>query len=420
MKERSRGFGVLADDLTGAMDTGVAFARAGLGTVVSFGLLPEANPEVLVVTTDSRAVKPFLAARWVKAAVGRLAGRYVYKKIDSTLRGNIGVEIRAALEALSVDKAVVCPAFPESGRTVVDGRLLIDGVPLEKTAFVHDSVSPVRTACITELLEGDSGFSAVGLGLSEVERGPRHLSRWLAETRERLIVVDAVTTTHLAAIAGALALSDVSCLPCGAAGLARALPAAFGHSVKPSQPACLTSHGPVLAVVGSRYEIARRQIAVAVKYLKTPLITIQPDEFASPRGHLKGLARTVRAVADFINSGRSVIISSVGSRYLADGQKLTARLLARIAAGVIARASPAGLYLSGGDIAREVARRLGLAGIRITGELEPEMILGKTAGGLSGEMNIVTKAGGFGSEMALADAVYYLERSERWPKVSPS
>ena len=146
MKERSRSFGVLADDLTGAMDTGVAFARAGLRTVVSFGVPPGTSPDVLVVTTDSRAEGPLVAVRKVKQAARSLAGRYVYKKIDSTLRGNVGVEIRAALETLNLARAVVSPAFPGSGRTVLGGRLLVNGKPLEETGFAHDPASPVVTS----------------------------------------------------------------------------------------------------------------------------------------------------------------------------------------------------------------------------------------------------------------------------------
>ncbi len=234
MEQRSRGFGVLADDLTGAMDTGVAFARAGLETVVSFASRPEPEAPVLVVTTDSRAAEPIAAVRSAKRAAQRLAGRYVYKKIDSTLRGNIGAEISAVLEALNLKKAVICPAFPKSGRTVVNGRLLVNGVPLEKTAFARDSVSPALTSCIAELLERESGIKAAGIGLSEVEKGPRHLSRSLAEKPERLIVVDAVTSKHLAAIAGALAVTYIACLPCGSAGLAQALPGA-GRSRQPSR-----------------------------------------------------------------------------------------------------------------------------------------------------------------------------------------
>ena len=189
-------------------------------------------------------------------------------------------------------------------------------------------------------------------------------------------------------------MTDIACLPCGSAGLALVLPGAFGYRMQPPE-APLASHGAVLAVVGSRHDLARRQIDAAVKYLKTPLITIQPDEFVSPSGRLKSLSRPVRAAADFINSGRSVIISSVGSRYLRDGQKLSARLLGRIAGGVVEIAAPSGLFLSGGDIAREVARHLGLAGIRITGELEPGVVLGETIGGATAEPECGHQGGRF-------------------------
>ncbi len=59
----------------------------------------------------------------------------VYKKIDSTLRGNPWVELGAVMRELDVDRALVRPAFPEQGRTVSQGVLKVRGVPLVETVF---------------------------------------------------------------------------------------------------------------------------------------------------------------------------------------------------------------------------------------------------------------------------------------------
>ena len=122
--ERVR-FGVIADDITGAMDTGVGLAQAGLAATISFSSTTMPGSDSIVATTDSRAESPSEAYRRVKAVGERFQDYYIYKKIDSTLRGNIAAELQALLDVTRAPKAVVCPAFPSIKRTVVNGELLV-------------------------------------------------------------------------------------------------------------------------------------------------------------------------------------------------------------------------------------------------------------------------------------------------------
>ena len=143
--------GVIADDLTGANDTGVQFARLGARTIVplvwhnlrSFGR----RADVLVLSTESRAVSRGVAAQRAKVAAQALRrGRVptIYKKIDSTFRGNIGAELDAILEVYSAPLIIVAPSFPPAGRAVVDGTLRVGGIPVHRTAIGRDPVAPVR------------------------------------------------------------------------------------------------------------------------------------------------------------------------------------------------------------------------------------------------------------------------------------
>jgi uncharacterized protein YgbK (DUF1537 family) len=164
---------MIADDLTGACDAGVAFAPAVVALRGQVELRPE---DALVETTNSRGEDPEIAAARVGEVVRRLppAG-LLYKKIDSMLRGNIRAELEAMLEASGRRRALVCPAFPEQGRTVKDGvalpagvdlRALLDGLPVD----IPDAVSPedlARLACGVDrdghLLVGSAGLArAVG------------------------------------------------------------------------------------------------------------------------------------------------------------------------------------------------------------------------------------------------------------------
>lgn len=129
-----RKFLVLADDLTGALECGVLIE----GAVVT--LLAPAPAEAAVVDTDTRHVPPAQALETVRRLTEQFPAEMIYKKTDSTLRGNIGAE----LAALPAGRIHYAPAYPRLGRTVRGGRLYVDGVPVEQTAFAHDPREPIE------------------------------------------------------------------------------------------------------------------------------------------------------------------------------------------------------------------------------------------------------------------------------------
>src|SRR5258706_2475008 len=129
--------GIIADDLTGAADTAVQFVRAGWETELQLRGRSSAA-QAIAVTTESRGWPARESAEAVSAAVTRLRDAnvtHLYKKIDSTLRGQLRAEVHAVVETWSPRAtAVVCPAFPAMGRTVVNGYLRVNGVPVAETA----------------------------------------------------------------------------------------------------------------------------------------------------------------------------------------------------------------------------------------------------------------------------------------------
>ncbi len=106
---------LIADDLTGAMDAGLQFGKRGLRALVPLGWQALPDAEVLVVDTDTREATASEAHRRVGLVAGALCGRTLFKKVDSTMRGNVGYELRALLEVLSPRAIVVAPAFPGGG-----------------------------------------------------------------------------------------------------------------------------------------------------------------------------------------------------------------------------------------------------------------------------------------------------------------
>lgn len=146
----------IADDLTGALEVGAKFAGCGIASCVTTDRDGTFCPEApaLVIDTETRHLPEHEAAAIVRAialAVRHLDPALIYKKTDSTLRGNIAAELRALLEAIPGRPLIYAPAYPELGRTVRNGHLFVDGTPVHRTAFAYDPLEPIRSANIAEM-----------------------------------------------------------------------------------------------------------------------------------------------------------------------------------------------------------------------------------------------------------------------------
>ena len=142
---------IIADDLTGALDSSGFLARSGLMVTIYPGRTFELTDGVTVINTGSRGDPAPVAVKKLREAAQRLKGETIFKKIDSTLRGNIAPEIETLLETVSYEKVIIAPAFPAMGRTVVNGVLLVKGVPVAETDFGRDPVTPVKESLIPAL-----------------------------------------------------------------------------------------------------------------------------------------------------------------------------------------------------------------------------------------------------------------------------
>jgi len=403
MQER---FCVIADDLTGAMDTGVGLAQAGLSAVITFSSTTQIASDAVVVTTDSRAESASEAYRRVKAAGERFRDYFIYKKVDSTLRGNVAAELQALLDVTAAPHAVMCPAFPAIKRTVVNGILLVDGVPVHQTSFSRDPVSPVTRSDIIELLRAGSGIGALNLKLDDVERGPVHLAERIRESASRVVVVDAVEDRHLRCIADALATSSERLLPCGSGGLGAHVPLAFGYCVGerdlPPAPA-----GPVLLAVGSRNDVSVRQLQRVLDTINPPLIRVEPNEFRSRAGRASRANQLASKIVQLFSESRVVVLSSSLSDYAPQLRHTMAPVLGAVVSRVLASCTLAGLFLSGGDVARAVCGEEGIQALRILGDLQPGVIVGEAVGARYEGVRVITKAGGFGNEEAMTQAIQH-------------
>jgi uncharacterized protein YgbK (DUF1537 family) len=161
---------VLADDMTGALEVGAVFAASGFRATVSTQLESGLMPDVLVVDTETRHSTPSAAFERIIHVVKTCAivPDFVYKKTDSTLRGNIRSELSALAAAFPGWKIGYAPAYPKQGRTVKDGVLYVNGVPLSATVFAHDVLNPVLTSSVRDLV-GPELQCAIFDGASELD-----------------------------------------------------------------------------------------------------------------------------------------------------------------------------------------------------------------------------------------------------------
>jgi len=409
----ARKLGIVADDLTGAMDSSGYFASLGFSTVVALAPDFSGDATVLVVTTNSRAETPEIACERVRQAMRGMAGRVVYKKIDSTLRGNIGEELQAAAEAMACQKVVVAPAFPAVGRTTVDGVLLVNGVPVAETQFASDPISPVKESSIPGLLEKSMHRPVGRVSVAEIEAGPEMLYQTISNRTEDIIVCDVTAPSHLSGIARATALAGGQWLLCGSGGLARELHLLLGGVSRKSRvQAGKQTVGPALVVVGTRNQVAADQLLRARDVLGIPILNLEVEKLNS-RDALSGRPEEIlKEAAAMLAKGKGVAISSTFSRYVPTLKQAMAGIMAGIVVGLLASHKFGGIFLSGGDIAVEVCQRLQVSAIQVHGEVEPGVPAGELIGGQYPGMRVVTKAGGFGTQEAMVKSITYLERGE--------
>ncbi|HEX9014642.1 MAG TPA: four-carbon acid sugar kinase family protein, partial [Chloroflexota bacterium] len=377
--------GVVADDLTGAVDTGVQFARAGLETLVLLEPDTSLAAQVIVVTTDSRDEKPSEAYRRARDATRLLGGRFVYKKIDSTLRGNVGAEMDGLMDGLEIGRALVAPAFPATGRTTSGGIHMVNGIPLAESSFAHDPVWPARQSHLPTMLAGQTRRAVGYLSLDVVERGPRAVAEALASEPSPVIASDAVEARHLATLAIAMARSSERWLPCGSAGLAEEIPAAFGVAARQGRFQWPADPRPALVVAGSRHSSTAGQLRRAAANGDVVLVEMAPEE----ENH-EARDRVDRSLRE----GRCVAIATTFSEYKQGRGKEAAEWLAAESAKVVLKDAVSGVFLTGGDVARAFCRALGAPALRALGEVQAGVAIAALAGGKRDGLRVVTKAGG--------------------------
>ena len=383
---------IIADDLTGALDAAGPFAARGQPTFVVVkgdGCEPDqfAGAVIVSINAASRHLPAAEAARRVRGIVERLctpAGEICIKKIDSTLRGNVATETLAAMHALGRSNAIVVPAFPAQGRTVVGGMVHVKGVPLPQTGFAHDALSPAPLAPLDQVFRAAAPHARIEL---VAPAGPFELAR--PGEGLRVFVVDSATDADLVRTVEVLTGRLGHCLLVGSAGIAGAVAqVCLPQQRAPERP---RAAGRVLVAIGSRAEQSTQQVAA---------LAAEPgvEVFSAPNGEVDTEA-LLDSAADTL-----VLRASAGADGREGDAEQVAAMLARNTVRVLRNRPVDALVATGGDTAVAILDALGRRALQVMGDLLPGIPYCRFE--LNGRrLWLVTKAGGFGSTDTLIEIV---------------
>ncbi len=419
--KQDRKLAIIADDFTGAGDAGVHFSSLGkeIRLLLDFSSLHVSSlPDDslfdgnISINCETRFLAPDKAASVVADVIATCRSRgydRFYKKIDSTMRGNPGAEIEAALRATGKAAALICTAMPETGRTVRDGRIYLSDIPLHETDIGKDPFHPLASSDIADMLAEQTRFKAARLTLSDIAAGDDALMQTInahIAAGCRMLIADASDDSHLFALARAAMAVD--CLPVGAGGFARAMASSLslGGSFEPETESPQLE-GPLLAIVGSLAKSSQRQADVAAT--EGGYRTF----YLSPRASLDDIAVLCATVCETEKATPDAVLLRI------DNTGVTPRISkeegARIAALVgeaalaLCRAYPfKTVFSTGGETAIAVANALGIPAIDLTAELLPGVVLGACSSDRVGVTRFISKAGGFGDDRVLLDIKTHL------------
>lgn len=425
--------GIIADDLTGANDTALQFHLKGANTQIL--LSEEIEPlnikgtQTWAISTESRNIEQELAydkvCKITKMFTDKIKPDYIYKKIDSTIRGNIAVEIMGILSVSDYEASVIVPAFPAEKRTTVGGYHLLKGVPIERTEMAMDPHSPILESHVPTLLTdqlSEEFQDIVGLiDLKTVMKGAGPILQRindLIDEGKKLIVADAVSTVDIEQIALAIKKSDTKILPTGTAAFAQALSEFWitnndneEHITKtfPSLPKFIVS-GSATQITANQIETLEKsdefENILAISFdLKTVLNGVNDELVDRIVSNLNFdntvLVHTSKLIKDFDGFSDDSLEAKLSKANLAD---FITDFLAELTRRVLEK-KEALLITLGGETSYKCCKSIGAYQLQLIDEVTPAIALSLD----HNAQWIVTKSGNLGNTNTLIDILKYFE-----------
>ena len=409
---------VIADDLTGSNATCSLFKKIGLRAASILKLQGDINYDVDVISysTASRGLDKEEAYKKVSEAIKILKNKDVLvynKRIDSTLRGNIGTEINAMLDNLEDDRiAVVIPSYPDSGRIVVNKTMLVNGVLLENSDAGKDPKTPIKTSCVESLIQKGIKYSSTYFTLSDIEQPIEEIVKKIQEAikKSRVLVFDAVNNEDIIKISKAIIHSDINIITVDPG------PFTLYYSKELQKKNHLEKK--ILMVIGSVTATTKKQIEYILQEEDIFLVKMKVEDFFEKETCLKEIERVIAYIKKGIVSYDLFLVttSPIGDEKKADLQKLAENLnttveeISKIIANTLTETVVKilketekfeGVYSSGGDITIALLEKLKAIGVEIREEVIPLAAYGRLIGGDFPNLKLVSKGGMVGDEKTI-------------------
>lgn len=409
---------VIADDLTGSNATCSLFKKIGLRAASILKLQGDINYDVDVISysTASRGLDKEEAYKKVSEAIKILKNKDVLvynKRIDSTLRGNIGTEINAMLDNLEDNRiAVVVPAYPDSGRIVVNKTMLVNGVLLENSDAGKDPKTPIKTSCVESLVQKDIKYSSTYFTLSDISQPIEEIAKKIQEAikKSRVLIFDAVNNEDIIKISKVIIQSDINIITVDPG------PFTLYYSKELQKKNHLEKK--ILMVIGSVTTTTKKQIEYILQEEDIFLVKMRVEDFFEEESCSKEIERVISFIKKGIESYDLFLVttSPIGDEKKADLQKLAENLnttveeISKIIANTLTKTAVKilkeaqkfeGIYSSGGDITIALLEKLKAIGVEIREEVIPLAAYGRIIGGDFPNLKLVSKGGMVGDEKTI-------------------
>ncbi|HZK86265.1 MAG TPA: four-carbon acid sugar kinase family protein [Desulfosporosinus sp.] len=415
--------GILADDFTGANDTGIQFAKHGISTVTILNA-DEAelelfnNVEVIVINTETRNLNSTEAYQKVQKAAETLLTMglsFIYKKIDSTMRGYPGIELLSLMRVKKVTVGVISPAFPANGRMVAGGFLFVNEGPLKQKFS--------KGLNLMQLIGEQAKCNVRLLMLEDIRNGVDDIKEFfvdIIDTQvETIIIADAVCQEDLAVISEAVKELLPRMVIAGSGGLAESLLLSLDLNNK--RKILEAPSEKLLMVIGSYSPVTAKQIAWIEEKQQAVIIAVDVSKLVSKENTFE-IARVVTLAKSSLSSGNhtAIVLNTLAkAESLPESLELVNKrdknlileALGQITNEIVDRYSVGALVLSGGDTASFICKKLGCKGIKLDDEIIPGIPIGRLIGNKCDGMVAVTKSGSLGFSDAFEKVLQYMEKT---------
>ena len=414
---------IIADDLTGALDTGVQFSKKNMSVIVTTDLnfnFEEFSKEidVIVIDTESRHIPNDEAKKRVKSVLSKLDKekiKFFYKKTDSTLRGNIGSEIEGFMEGLNINEVSFIPAFPLSKRTVKDGILYVDNIKLAETQFAMDILNPVTDSFIPDIINKQSKIKVEIKDINEDFASQN--------TKDKNIYIfDSENMDEMENIGKVLHNKNRLYYTVGNAGFAEVLTHYIKSDTKKED--IILEDDRILFVCGSVNITSLKQCKYAEKIgyysnsLKFSDIILEDykncNNYISDKEYLKEKINNNKKFLLRTSDSEDVIKKAVEytKKNNISMENLTSNIAnstGQLVSDLIKEQNIKNLIIFGGDTLMGILKNIGCHYIIPISEIFPGVVFTKAVGKNS-VVNVITKAGGFGEENIIEKVNEFLEK----------